>query len=420
MKKNIQLLSLVSLLAFQVSAQDVLVVDGGSIHVTNNGLITVKGGVLNQNSGTIDNSGDINVSGDWTNNGGNTMLVNNSTGTVTLDGGQQAIKGSSVTDFYNLKLRGGSTVKTMELDVNVSNELDLGDEELQTNAKIMHVNNPSPNAVVWNTGYVNSDSLGGYLARATNSTSAYVFPVGSSLLANTYRPVTITPASSNANVYAVRLSDESASTDNSGTSGSGATGPFPIANKGAQVRAVNDEFYFNIFRMSGTDAADVEVDFFNADGNYQTLAQWSGSTNQWEKVDFTYAPSTIGASLNSPDVSLTKSALNDFNHDVFALAEIEFEINVPGGVSPNADNFNDNFVIENLEYFPENELIIFNRWGDVVYEAKPYLNDWSGQVNGSMILAGEEVVDGTYFYILKLTPDGNDDVYKGSFELRRQ
>lgn len=420
MKKNIQILGIVSILSLQVLAQDVLVIDGGSIHVTNNGLITVKGGVVNQNSGTIDNSGDINVSGDWTNNGGNTMLVNNSVGSVTLDGTSQVIKGNSITDFYNLKLTGGSSVKTMELDANVSNELDLGDEELQTNANTIYVNNPGTGAILWNTGYVNSDSLGGYLARATNSTSTYTFPVGSSLLSNTYRPVFLNPTSANANVYGVRLSDENPDTDNSGTSYSGATGPFPVSSKEAQVRTINTEYYFNIARLTGTDAADVQVDFFNADGNYQTLAQWSGATSQWKGLDFDYLPSTTGAALNSPDVSITKSSVTDFNHDVFALAELEFEIEVPGGVSPNTDGFNDNFVIENLEYFPENELVIFNRWGDVVYEASPYLNDWSGQVNGAMILAGEEVSDGTYFYVLKLSQDQETDPLKGSFELRRK
>lgn len=420
MKKNIQILGIVSILSLQVLAQDVLVIDGGSIHVTNNGLITVKGGVVNQNSGTIDNSGDINVSGDWTNNGGNTMLVNNSVGSVTLDGTSQVIKGNSITDFYNLKLTGGSSVKTMELDANVSNELDLGDEELQTNANTIYVNNPGTGAILWNTGYVNSDSLGGYLARATNSTSTYTFPVGSSLLSSTYRPVFLNPTSTNANVYGVRLSDENPDTDNSGTSYSGAVGPFPVSSKEAQVRTINTEYYFNIARLTGSDAADIQVDFFNADGNYQTLAQWSGATSQWKGLNFAYAPSTTGATLNSPDVSITKSSVTDFNHDVFALAELEFEIGVPGGVSPNGDGFNDNFVIENLEYFPENELVIFNRWGDVVFEASPYLNDWSGQVNGAMILAGEEVSDGTYFYVLKLSQDQETDPLKGSFELRRK
>ncbi len=421
MKRYILTLILFSVAITHLSAQDVLVVDGGSIHVMNNGVLTVKGGVINQNAGTIDNYGDIAVSGDWTNNATNTMLVNNSPGTVTLDGNNQIIKGTSVTDFYNLKLEGGgTTVKSLDINANVSNELDLGDEELQTNANTMYVNNPAVGAVVWNTGFVNSNSLGGYLARATNSTDTYTFPVGASSLSNTYRPVFITPNAANANVYGVRLADVNPDVDNSGTSNSGATGPFPVANKEAQVRSINTDYYFNISRLSGTDAADVQVDFFYSDGAYQTLAQWDGSTSEWKDIDVDYTQSTTGAILNSPDVSLTKNTLNNYNHDVFALAEIEFEIEVPGGLSPNADGFNDFFYIENLEYFPENELVVFNRWGDVVYEASPYQNDWNGQVNGSMILTGDKVSDGTYFYILKLSPDDENEPFKGSLELRRK
>ncbi len=416
MKKNKYILGLFSILSLQAFSQDVLVVDGGNIHVTQNGLITVMGGVVNQNSGVIDNSGSINVTGDWTNNGGNTMLVNNSPGRVTLDGGAQVIKGSDLTEFYNLRLVGNSSVKSMELDANVSNELDLGDAELQTNANTIFVNNPASSSIVWNTGYVNSDSLGGQLARATNSTNAYVFPVGSASLTDTYRAVTLNPSGSGANVYGVRLSDEDPNTDNTGTSFSGATGPFLTSAKDPQIRTINTNFYYNIAHVSGTDGADIQVDFYNADGDYQTLAQWDGL--KWEAQNFDYAASTAGTSLNSPDVELTKNANIDFIEDVFALAELEFEIGVPGGVSPNADGFNDVLVIENLEYYPENEFVIFNRWGDAVFEAKPYLNDWNGQVNASMILSGDKVSDGTYFYILKLSQDATVEPLKGSFELR--
>lgn len=419
MKQNKYILGIFSILSINIFSQDVLVVDGGSIHITNNGLLTVKGGVVNQNAGTLDNSGDVFVSGDWTNNGGNTMLVNNSPGKVVLDGSNQIIKGSSVTDFYNLKFLGGGT-KSMYINANVSNELDLGNEELQLHSNTMLVNNPSVNSIVWGSGYVSSDSLGGHLARATNSTNSYVYPVGASALSNTYRPVFLTPTTTNANVYGVRVSATNPDIDNTGASNSGAVGPFPIANKEAKIRSIATDYYYNITRLSGTDAVDLKLDIFNSDGDYKTLAQWDGTTSQWKSLVTSYAPSTVGANLNSPDVSITKSALNNFNHDVFALTEIEFEIEVPGGVSPNGDGYNDNFVIENLEYFPENELVIFNRWGDVVYEASPYLNNWNGQVNGSMILTGEEVSDGTYFYVLKLSKNEETDPLKGSIELRRK
>jgi gliding motility-associated-like protein len=75
----------------------------------------------------------------------------------------------------------------------------------------------------------------------------------------------------------------------------------------------------------------------------------------------------------------------------------------PNTITPNGDGTNETFVFEVLdgvdpEFYPDNELIIFNRWGDIVYEAKPYLNDWDGR----SATTGELLPDGTYYYILRL------------------
>ena len=45
-----------------------------------------------------------------------------------------------------------------------------------------------------------------------------------------------------------------------------------------------------------------------------------------------------------------------------------------------------------LDAYDQNELYIFNRWGNEVYFAKNYQNDWSG----------DGLTDGVYFYILKI------------------
>jgi gliding motility-associated-like protein len=94
-------------------------------------------------------------------------------------------------------------------------------------------------------------------------------------------------------------------------------------------------------------------------------------------------------------------------------------IKVPGGFSPNGDGNNDVFVIKGLEFYPDNELVIFNRWGDEIYKAAPYKNDWSGQSQGKgLTLYGNELVEGTYFYILTL--DKNTPPMKGYVELKRK
>lgn len=91
------------------------------------------------------------------------------------------------------------------------------------------------------------------------------------------------------------------------------------------------------------------------------------------------------------------------------------EIEVPELLTPNDDGKNDVFYIKNLEYFPDNELLIFNRWGHVVYSMKKYINDWEGSANIGGTGNGK-LPTGTYFYLLKLN-DAENRVYKGFCQL---
>ncbi len=70
---------------------------------------------------------------------------------------------------------------------------------------------------------------------------------------------------------------------------------------------------------------------------------------------------------------------------------------VPTIMTPNNDGVNDNFVVPCLESgeFPQNEVVIFNQWGDELYRASPYLNDWDGTYEGN------DVPVGTYYYIVQ-------------------
>ena len=53
--------------------------------------------------------------------------------------------------------------------------------------------------------------------------------------------------------------------------------------------------------------------------------------------------------------------------------------------------------LDDLNRYPASELVIINRWGQVVYQAKPYRNDWNG-VNNS----NQDLPAGTYYFILRL------------------
>ena len=79
------------------------------------------------------------------------------------------------------------------------------------------------------------------------------------------------------------------------------------------------------------------------------------------------------------------------------------DLDIPNGFTPNGDMINDVFQILGLEQYPENKITIFNRWGELVFTAEPYLSDWDGRCNNpTLVLTGDKVVDGTYFFVLDL------------------
>lgn len=63
-------------------------------------------------------------------------------------------------------------------------------------------------------------------------------------------------------------------------------------------------------------------------------------------------------------------------------------------VSPNGDGYNDKWIIDNIDFYPNNEVKIFDKSGRMLYQKKGYDNSWDATLNGSALQ------EGTYFYII--------------------
>jgi len=85
---------------------------------------------------------------------------------------------------------------------------------------------------------------------------------------------------------------------------------------------------------------------------------------------------------------------------------------IPNVLTPNGNGKNDALIIPCTQQFPNNELNIFNRWGDKVYTTIGYQNDWEGTFNGNELPAG------TYYYIFK-TSDNDADPMQGFITISR-
>lgn len=81
--------------------------------------------------------------------------------------------------------------------------------------------------------------------------------------------------------------------------------------------------------------------------------------------------------------------------------------------TPNGDNLNETWIVKDIEKYPKNELIIYNRWGQVVYNKSPYMNEWVGTTNNN-----KELPTAAYYYVLKLNDD-KGTIWTGSVTLIR-
>ncbi|WP_258099666.1 gliding motility-associated C-terminal domain-containing protein, partial [Marinoscillum pacificum] len=98
--------------------------------------------------------------------------------------------------------------------------------------------------------------------------------------------------------------------------------------------------------------------------------------------------------------------------------EIDATLKVYNGVSANGDGKNDFFIIDCIEYFPDNKVTIYNRDGTLVYEAERYNNiDVRFEGASNVGRNGLKLPVGTYFYFID-KGDGSEKI-QGYLELVR-
>lgn len=152
-------------------------------------------------------------------------------------------------------------------------------------------------------------------------------------------------------------------------------------------------------------------------GQSFTLTGSGTGTPLWTPTSGLSNPS-IFAPIASPDITtsyiLTVTDANAcVNSDTVEITVIP--LTFAGAIStvftPNGDGINDNWYIEGITSYPDNEVFVYNIYGNEVYSKKKYTNDWQGTYNGAAL------PDGTYFYIIKI--NDNQSEIKGSLDILR-
>lgn len=71
---------------------------------------------------------------------------------------------------------------------------------------------------------------------------------------------------------------------------------------------------------------------------------------------------------------------------------------IADAITPNADGINDRWVVGGLEFFPQSEVEVFNRWGQLLFRSKPGTTWWDGTFNGALLPASD------YYYVITVFP----------------
>lgn len=377
-----------------LSAQ--LVNDGAKISINQDALLYV-GGQVTHKSGELLNNGEMVVAGNWVNHSANSLVfAPTSLGTVKFIANTADFSGIGTTVFPKLVFNGPG-IFTMHTNIGAFISLDLGDAELQANNSQLTLLSTDPTSVQFNKGFISTGSSGLFV-RHLKENADYIYPLGSSKL-DLKRFVVMRPKQAAPQTIGVAFVDKDANLDG-----------YSRSQKANSINDINTDFYHVLKRLDGTAAVDASF-YTTATEKFNSLVNWT-SKSSWDKA----LPITFQDNATVVN-GLTKSFLHQsvslpLGMDLpFAFADVNNTsvIGLYNAFSPDGDGKNDTWEVKNIDAFPDNDLKIYDRSGNMVFRANGY--------NSSKFWDGQNVSSGTYIYILRVKIDGKDEYFKGAITM---
>ncbi len=135
-----------------------------------------------------------------------------------------------------------------------------------------------------------------------------------------------------------------------------------------------------------------------------------GTVKISEDGTLTYTPDRGYTGQETFTYRVQDEAGNWSNVATVTLNIVPNDLDIPNVITPNGDGANDRFVIKGLEKYTQHEIIIFNRWNNMLFRSKNYQGDWEGKGLNA----------GTYYYTLKVQENnGQWHTYNGYIMLMR-
>jgi gliding motility-associated-like protein len=162
-----------------------------------------------------------------------------------------------------------------------------------------------------------------------------------------------------------------------------------------------------IVLVTGVSLSDSNIELVKGEQHSLTAAvipdNASDNTTTWT-IDYEQAAAVNNGTVTAvgygnANITVTTTAGNYTANCVVMVYNVpEGKVKATEAFSPNG-GVNNYFIIERIEEYTDNELIVFDRSNTVHYRMKGYQNDWNGVANEGPH-KGKLVPSGTYYYVL--------------------
>lgn len=148
----------------------------------------------------------------------------------------------------------------------------------------------------------------------------------------------------------------------------------------------------------------------------ESVSIWAagGDTGMWEDSEFLNDPNSNSPTVTPDSTQYFYYGAIDANGCVSidsVLVEVlpPLMIDIKNVVTTNGDGYNDTWIIEGVENFPNTAVKVFNIYGKLVYSSEDYQNDWGGTFKEKVL------PNGTYLYVVTLNE--SQEEIKGTLSL---
>ncbi|MCX6294528.1 MAG: gliding motility-associated C-terminal domain-containing protein [Bacteroidetes bacterium] len=142
-----------------------------------------------------------------------------------------------------------------------------------------------------------------------------------------------------------------------------------------------------------------------------------GATIQWTPLpgalDNPVASNPVASPITTTTYTVSITSLQGCVASDSVVVTVRPGIVFPDGISPNGDGANDEWIIDGIEMFPDCQVEVYNRWGELLFQSAGYKEHWKGTYKGKPLPVG------TYYYIIDLKDPLYPDAYTGPITIMR-